>query len=139
MDIGLPERDPFTRWLHRSEPKVVNLSRRQFVSSAPAVLGGATLLSLSACARESDSQGYEALAARTWRGGAVAGTQGAALSEELVRCATLAPSSHNTQCWKFALEDKVMTILPDLSRRCPAVDPDDHHVFVLTSLRTPSE
>jgi hypothetical protein len=21
-------------------------------------------------------------------------------------------------------------ILPDLSRRCPAVDPDDHHLFV---------
>ncbi len=31
---------------------------------------------------------------------------------------------------KFALEDKAFTILPDLSRRCPAVDPDDHHVFV---------
>ena len=58
------------------------------------------------------------------------GTEGAALSQELVRYATLAPSSHNTQCWKFALEDKAITILPDLSRRCPAVDPDDHHVFV---------
>jgi hypothetical protein len=55
---------------------------------------------------------------------------GAARSQELVRCATLAPSSHNTQCWKFALEDKAITILPDLSRRCPAVDPDNHHVFV---------
>jgi hypothetical protein len=49
---------------------------------------------------------------------------------ELVRLATLAPSSHNTQCWKFALQDKAITILPDLSRRCPAVDPDDHHLFV---------
>ena len=52
------------------------------------------------------------------------------LGLELVRVATLAPSSHNTQCWKFALEDKAITILPDRSRRCPAVDPDDHHVFV---------
>ena len=58
------------------------------------------------------------------------GIEGAALARELVRYATLAPSSHNTQCWKFALEDKAITILPDLSRRCPAVDPDDHHVFV---------
>ncbi len=55
---------------------------------------------------------------------------GRALVSELVRFATLAPSSHNTQCWKFALEGTTITILPDLSRRCPAVDPDDHHVFV---------
>jgi hypothetical protein len=49
---------------------------------------------------------------------------------ELVRYATLAPSSHNTQCWKFRLEDHVISILPDLSRRCPVVDPDDHHLYV---------
>ena len=56
--------------------------------------------------------------------------EGAALSQELVQYATLAPSSHNTQCWKFALDAKGITILPDLSRRTPAVDPDDHHLFV---------
>jgi hypothetical protein len=48
----------------------------------------------------------------------------------LVRYATLAASSHNTQPWKFALEPGRIMILPDLSRRCPAVDPDDHHLFV---------
>jgi hypothetical protein len=42
----------------------------------------------------------------------------------------LAPASHNTQCWKFALDNDAITILPDLTRRCPAVDPDDHHLFV---------
>ena len=42
----------------------------------------------------------------------------------------LVMDSHNTQCWKFALEGKGITILPDLSRRTPAVDPDDHHLFV---------
>lgn len=50
--------------------------------------------------------------------------------EELVHYATLAPSSHNTQCWKFRLEDNAISILPDLSRRCPVVDPDDHHLYV---------
>lgn len=49
---------------------------------------------------------------------------------ELVYYATLAPSSHNTQCWKFRLEDQAITILPDRSRRCPVVDPDDHHLYV---------
>lgn len=49
--------------------------------------------------------------------------------KELVRYATLAASSHNTQPWIFKLEPKRIRILPDFSRRCPAVDPDDHHLF----------
>ncbi|WP_242041594.1 Tat pathway signal protein [Alkalinema sp. FACHB-956] len=61
-----------------------------------------------------------------------------AVTRELVRYATLAASSHNTQCWKFAigtvspsmLTDQTISILPDWTRRCPAVDPDDHHLFV---------
>src|ERR1700688_1254672 len=85
---------------------------------------------LSACAPGSDRHGYETLAAQIRRAKPLVGTGGAALSQELVRYATLAPSSHNTQCWKFELEDQAITILPDLSRRCPAVDPDDHHVYV---------
>jgi hypothetical protein len=48
---------------------------------------------------------------------------------ELVRLATLAASSHNTQPWKFRLEDKAVAILPDFSRRCPVVDPDDGHLY----------
>jgi hypothetical protein len=50
--------------------------------------------------------------------------------KELIHYATLAPSSHNTQCWKFRLDDRAISILPDLSRRCPVVDPDDHHLYV---------
>ncbi|MCL7944700.1 Tat pathway signal protein [Marinobacter sp. ATCH36] len=47
----------------------------------------------------------------------------------LVRYATLAASSHNTQPWIFKLESNRIWVLPDLSRRCPAVDPDDHHLY----------
>lgn len=54
----------------------------------------------------------------------------ASLLRELVRYATLAPSSHNTQCWTFRIRERSITIEPDLSRRCPVVDPDDHHLFV---------
>jgi hypothetical protein len=53
-----------------------------------------------------------------------------ALLRELVRYATLAPSSHNTQCWKFRMHERSIAIEPDLLRRCPVVDPDDHHLFV---------
>ncbi len=49
---------------------------------------------------------------------------------ELVRLAILAPSSHNTQCWNFQISGKAIAIAPDFKRRCPVVDPDDHHVFV---------
>lgn len=47
----------------------------------------------------------------------------------LVHYARLAASSHNTQPWIFRLEPGQIRILPDLSRRCPAVDPDDHHLY----------
>lgn len=49
---------------------------------------------------------------------------------DFIRFATLAPNSHNTQPWKFRLGDSHVDILPDLSRRTPIVDPDDHHVIV---------
>jgi hypothetical protein len=49
---------------------------------------------------------------------------------DLVRYATLAASSHNTQPWTFRIGPQSISVLPDLSRRCPAVDPDDHHLFV---------
>lgn len=47
----------------------------------------------------------------------------------LVRYATLAASSHNTQPWRFKLEPGRIVVLPDLTRRCPEVDPDDHHLY----------
>ncbi len=106
------------------------ITRRQFAVSAHC-LAAAPLL-LSGCSQETAVDGYEAVAARTWQLGQETGLAGTALHQELVRHATLAPSSHNTQCWKFAIEGggRSITVLPDLARRCPAVDPDDHHLFV---------
>ncbi len=51
-------------------------------------------------------------------------------ARELIRYATLAANSHNTQPWKFTAEERRISIAPDFARRCPAVDPDDHHLFV---------
>lgn len=48
---------------------------------------------------------------------------------DLIRYATLAANSHNAQPWKFQIADKWIVVLPDFSRRTPAVDPDDHHLF----------
>jgi hypothetical protein len=48
---------------------------------------------------------------------------------ELVRFATLAANSHNTQAWRFRARAQGIDILPDLNRRTPVVDPDDHHLY----------
>jgi nitroreductase len=50
--------------------------------------------------------------------------------EAVVRYATLAANSHNTQPWRFKLEGQAIEIRPDFKRRTPAVDPDDHHLYV---------
>jgi hypothetical protein len=44
---------------------------------------------------------------------------------DLIRLATLAPSGHNTQPWRFTVSDMGIRIRPDLSRRTSVVDPDD--------------
>jgi len=104
------------------------MDRRQFMVAAPAIVSGSPLL--SACSSDENPTSYDAVADRTWRLGARHGLEGVALMTELVRYATLAPSSHNTQCWKFRVEPRAITLLPDLTRRCPVVDPDDHHLYV---------
>jgi hypothetical protein len=88
-------------------------------------LGSAAVL-LPGCG----SSGYEAVVAETWRHGPAPPTEPGALQRELVRYATLAANSHNTQPWQFALGNEAITIRPDPARRTPAVDPDDHHLWV---------
>lgn len=101
------------------------LMRRQVVLGAAAC--GLLSSGLAACSSSAGEQD----AARALRR-PLAGADGdrALLMRELVRYATLAPSSHNTQCWTFQLQDQAIVIAPDLSRRCPVVDPDEHHLYV---------
>ncbi len=72
----------------------------------------------------STSTSYEAAVRSTWAPLRIGGGP-----QELVRYATLAANSHNTQPWKFTVGEHRITIAPDFARRCPAVDPDDHHLF----------
>jgi hypothetical protein len=106
----------------------VMVTRREFVASALAAAGG--WAAVSSCSLESAPDSHERAVSDTWRHGKVDAGNSPALLRELVRYATLAPSSHNTQCWKFRIGDRSISVMPDLSRRCPAVDPDDHHLFV---------
>lgn len=107
---------------------MVRIPRRQIVCAVPATAVAGALSSFGGPARA--AEGYEQARHRIWHQGPLQGLSGAALGRELVRYATLAPSSHNTQCWRFALDGQGVRIRPDFSRRCPVVDPDDHHLYV---------
>lgn len=48
---------------------------------------------------------------------------------DLIRYATLAANSHNTQPWRFKISDGGVEILPDMARQIAIVDPDNHHLF----------
>ena len=48
---------------------------------------------------------------------------------DMIRYATLAANSHNTQPWQFKISDVGIEILPDMARQIAVVDPDNHHLF----------
>lgn len=50
-------------------------------------------------------------------------------ARDLIRYTTLAANSHNTQPWRFVVKERGIDILPDLTRKLSAVDPDNHHLF----------
>jgi hypothetical protein len=104
------------------------VARREFLQRAAAL--ASVSWAGTGCIAAEGEDAYGKAVENTWRHAEGVVAAGAPLMRELVRYATLAPSSHNTQCWKFRLEDGAIAILPDLSRRCPAVDPDDHHLYV---------
>jgi hypothetical protein len=102
------------------------MTRRNMLVGAAASVG-AVASTTQSCSSGSRT---EAAARSLRRPIAVDNIEGPVLLREVVRYATLAPSSHNTQCWKFRLQERSITIEPDLQRRCPVVDPDDHHLFI---------
>ena len=105
------------------------LTRRALITTAAAAgLGTAGALGLRSVSKGRSE--YEHAVSQIWRHGALGSSDVPAVLRECVRYATLAPSSHNTQCWKFGLGEQAVSILPDYQRRCPIVDPDDHHLFV---------
>lgn len=90
-----------------------------------AFAGGAAV----AVVRSRERAAYDMAAGATWQP-VVLTTERAAILRELMRCATMAANSHDTQLWRFRASDDWIEVAPDFERRCPAVDPDDHHLFV---------
>lgn len=89
-----------------------------------AVGGGAAYM-----ANSRDAAAYDAAVEATWRHSDGFDLPAPDALKELVRYATLAANSHNTQPWQFRLSDRAILVLPDLTRRLASVDPDNHHLF----------
>lgn len=97
--------------------------REMLIGGGAVVIGGAGIAGASLIQMGSMG-GYDAGVATT----RVALTSNPSLPE-VIRFATLAANGHNTQPWRFRVGSHGVDILPDLTRRTPVVDPDDHHLF----------
>ena len=100
------------------------MNRRQFLAAGAglAVAGiGAAYFGLR---QMGSMEEYEASVAATR-----AALEQAPETGDLLRYATLAANSHNTQPWRFKISDGGIEILPDMARKIGIVDPDNHHLF----------
>ena len=100
------------------------ISRRTILASS----GGLALVGTSAAYFSYRSMGsmaeYEASAALTREE-----LKKMPYTLDLIRYATLAANSHNSQPWRFKVTNTGIDILPDMTRKLSAVDPDNHHLF----------
>lgn len=103
------------------------LSRRSFLKILAA--GSATTIAAYALSEYTPWLNYEGQVAQTWK----PLENGAAMSaqkKELVRYATLASNGHNTQPWKFAIQEHAIQIHPDYSRELKVVDPERRELWI---------
>lgn len=108
----------------------IHQSRRAFLAALAAgaglvAMGGAAAWAVNIRGRADYEDAVDAI----WRHSSRTDLQFPSAQRELVRYATLAANSHNTQPWQFRLSDRSIFVLPDPARALPAVDPDHHHVF----------
>ncbi|MEI8232330.1 MAG: hypothetical protein WCG44_01165 [bacterium] len=48
----------------------------------------------------------------------------------VISCAVQAPSSHNTQPWKFSIEKNTISVYADLTRNLPTGDPNNRELYI---------
>jgi Nitroreductase family len=99
-------------------------NRRQFLKTCAALTVSAPAVPALAI-----DNNYQIAVDKIWRPKNTSSSNITERSKEWVRMATLAASSHNSQPWQFKLQSNSITIIPDFKRRCPAVDPDDSHLY----------
>lgn len=123
--MSSPDPNPSKRSLSEVHQGRRGLLAALAVGGGLVAIGGASTLVMNARGLSD----YEEAINATWRHSDSTELPSSSVRRELVRYATLAANSHNTQPWRFRLSDRSILVLPDAGRRLPAVDPDDHHVF----------
>ncbi len=103
------------------KPTLLQTRRDVLRLAGISAFGLAAAPTLSSCTSDYDQAARQARLPDTRSGQALI---------DLVRLATLAPSGHNTQPWKFAVTPDEIRIYPDLTRRVPAVDPDSRELWI---------
>jgi hypothetical protein len=121
----LQENQTQSRPLH-----LFNLKEMMMLTRRQTLLGAAISTTIPFGVASAANPDYDEMVKSIWRHSSEKPADTPALMRELVRYATLAPSSHNTQCWRFRIQERAILIEPDLTRRTPVVDPDDHHLWV---------
>lgn len=106
------------------------MNRRTVVTGAAGVAAVAAIGGVGLAMWTRDGVGQWGDAVQALRRPMMPGATGEAARRELVRFATLAANSHNTQPWRFSLNETSIAISPDLSRQTAVVDPDNHHLYV---------
>ncbi len=101
------------------------INRREFIAGVSSF----ALVPALTFASNTNGLTYDELVLQTYKHSQQPIVNNSEILRELVRYGTMAANSHNTQPWKFKLTNHEIHIVPDFSRRCPAVDPDDHHLF----------
>jgi hypothetical protein len=91
----------------------------------------ASILSFASVMVKGLESKYERAIKKVWGSNSTTAEDRRNLLLSLVRYGTLSPSSHNTQCWKFIIDSEAnsIRIKPDLSRRCPMVDPGEWNLL----------
>ncbi len=96
-------------------------NRREFVAGASAL---AALAPFAACSRDEMANYKAEVVAMRKR------LEANPDMLAMLRYASLGANSHNSQPWRFAVDDFNVSILSDTDRRLPVVDPGDHHLYV---------
>lgn len=105
----------------------LRLSRRDFLKLA--ATGGVVAAGGYALYEFTPWLNYESQVTRTW----LPTQDSTSVNEQLrslVQYATLAANGHNTQPWKFAIQENAIEIHPDFSRELKVVDPDHRELWI---------
>lgn len=99
------------------------LSRRDFLKLL--IAGGAAAAGVYVLSEYTPWLDYDGQIQRTW-----ASSEPSTQMGTLVHYATLAANGHNTQPWKFTIQENAIEIHPDTSRGLSVVDPDQRELWI---------